>query len=56
MPDVAAILEHIDDRLSMLREELAEARQSGVNTPGFNQTLGAIDELRMLVEFLNEGG
>jgi hypothetical protein len=48
------LLEYIQYRLTMLREELAEAREAGVNTPGFNQTLGAIDELRMLLDQIEE--
>jgi hypothetical protein len=50
----AALLEHINERLAHLRESLAEARKFGVNTPGFNQTLGAIDELQMLLDVIAE--
>lgn len=45
-----AILDYIDERLRILREELEEAKTYGVNTPGFNQTLGAIDELKLLLD------
>lgn len=38
----------ISDRMVCLTGELAEARRVGVDTPGFNQLLGALDELRNL--------
>lgn len=51
---IPALLDFINDRLSLLREELDEAREFGVNTPGFNQTLGAIDELKLIIDEIQE--
>jgi len=52
MTAAADILAHIEGRLCDLKDQLKEAERFGVNTPGFNQTLGAIDELSLLVEHI----
>jgi hypothetical protein len=44
----AAMLSFLDERLDKLVADLKEAERYGVNTPGFNQTLGARHELELL--------
>jgi hypothetical protein len=48
------ILDYVQERLSTLRVELEECKQAGVNSPGFNQTLGALDELQFLLDAIAE--
>jgi hypothetical protein len=48
------LLSYINERLARLQERLDEAQRIGVHTPGFNATLGAIDELQLLVGHLIE--
>ncbi len=50
----AQLLEYMEHRLADLKERLNEARRFGVNTPGFNQTLGALDELQELLRVISE--
>ena len=50
----APILEYVQERLAHLTEELEDCKSAGVNSPGFNQTLGALDELRFLLDALGE--
>ncbi len=45
-----ALLEYIRERMDYLSKELKEARKLGVNTRGYNQILGSLEELQFLVK------
>lgn len=46
---------YVQDRGHELRERLEEAKRFGVNSPGFNQLLGAVDELQTLLDAMAAG-
>jgi hypothetical protein len=49
------VIQEIDDRITRERENMSEARRyGGVNSPGFNQPLGAQDALNYLREAILE--
>ena len=52
MLTVNDILFEIVDRIHANKEDMENAKSAGVNLPGFNQPLGAYDELQSLKQWI----
>jgi hypothetical protein len=44
----------IQELIERNREEMRKAKSAGINSPGFNQAMGAHDELVSLLDEINE--
>jgi len=54
---ISRLESYIKDKMAVLNEDMKKAQElAGVNSPGFNQNLGAFDELNLLLnEFFSPG-
>lgn len=49
------IIERLREMIAQENENMAESRDAGVNSPGFNQDMGARDALQRLLDEIEEG-
>lgn len=50
----AEIIQELENRIQNEKENMKDSKSAGINSPGFNQDLGAHDALKNLLDWINE--